>query len=163
MNQRRSEGGVEKSRSRSPASLSDWARKSLLMSAYAFYNAATTTAASAPRPVTSPCTGKPDAAYAQYLIAASHYDQIPDITAIRPDRKGNRRARRSNPQVSDVGIFRQRQGQAQGARDQLAGREMNGPAAITWKSATTRRDQPLQRPWSPSTRPRGMSRKRWPG
>jgi hypothetical protein len=24
--------------------------------------------------------GSPDAAYAQYLIAASHYDQIPDIS-----------------------------------------------------------------------------------
>ena len=34
---------------------SDWARKSLLMSAYSFYNPATTTAASAPPPVTSRC------------------------------------------------------------------------------------------------------------
>jgi len=24
--------------------------------------------------------GSPDAAYAQYLIAASHYDQIPDVS-----------------------------------------------------------------------------------
>src|SRR5664279_5355217 len=60
---------------------SDWARKSLLMSAYAFYNAGDydSCIGAATRYVTLH-PGSPDAAYAQYLIAASHYDQIPDIS-----------------------------------------------------------------------------------
>ena len=60
---------------------SDWARKSLLMSAYAFYNANDydSCIGAASRYVTLH-PGSPDAAYAQYLIAASHYDQIPDVT-----------------------------------------------------------------------------------
>src|SRR4030088_3143949 len=60
---------------------SDWALKSLLMSASAFYNAGDydSCIGAAPRYVTLH-PGSPDAAYAQYLIAASHYDQIPDIT-----------------------------------------------------------------------------------
>src|SRR5207247_4593631 len=58
---------------------SDWARKSLLMSAYSFYNAGDydSCIGAATRYVTLH-PGSPDAAYAQYLIAASHYDQIPD-------------------------------------------------------------------------------------
>src|ERR1051326_2418242 len=60
---------------------SDWARKSLLMSAYSFYSAGDydSCIGAATRYVTLH-PGSPDAAYAQYLIAASHYDQIPDIT-----------------------------------------------------------------------------------
>ncbi len=60
---------------------SDWARKSLLMSAYAFYNAGDydSCIGAATRYVTLH-PGSPDAAYAQYLIAASHYDQIPDVS-----------------------------------------------------------------------------------
>src|SRR3954463_15793420 len=55
---------------------SDWARKSLLMSAYSFYNAGDydSCIGAATRYVTLH-PGSPDAAYAQYLIAASHYDQ----------------------------------------------------------------------------------------
>src|ERR1041385_4020122 len=60
---------------------SDWARKSLLMSAYAFYNSGDydSCIGAATRYVTLH-PGSADAAYAQYLIAASHYDQIPDIS-----------------------------------------------------------------------------------
>src|SRR5258708_27824274 len=60
---------------------SDWARKSLLMSAYAFYNSGDydSCIGAATRYVTLH-PGSPDAAYPQYLIAASHYDQIPDVT-----------------------------------------------------------------------------------
>src|ERR1700709_1852745 len=52
---------------------SDWARKSLLMSAYAFYSAGDydSSIGAATRYVT-PHPGSPDAAYAQYLIAASY-------------------------------------------------------------------------------------------
>ena len=60
---------------------SDWARKSLLMSAYSFYNQGDydSCIGAATRYVTLH-PGSPDAAYAQYLIAASHYDQIPDVS-----------------------------------------------------------------------------------
>ena len=60
---------------------SDYARKSLLMSAYSFYSAGDydNCIGAATRYVTLH-PGSPDAAYAQYLIAASHYDQIPDIS-----------------------------------------------------------------------------------
>lgn len=63
---------------------SDLARKSLLMSAYAFYNANDydSCIGAATRYVTLH-PGSPDAAYAQYLIAASHYDQIRTSPAIR--------------------------------------------------------------------------------
>src|SRR5262249_11092046 len=60
---------------------SEWARKSLLMSAYSYYQAGNfdECIGAATRYVTLH-PGSPDAAYAQYLIAASHYDQIPDIS-----------------------------------------------------------------------------------
>src|SRR5215510_10271467 len=60
---------------------SEWARKSLLMSAYSAYQQGDydSCIGSATRYVTLH-PGSPDAAYAQYLIASSHYDQIPDIS-----------------------------------------------------------------------------------
>src|SRR5580698_6135322 len=60
---------------------SDWARKALLMSAYANYQAKeyTDCISSAQRYVTLH-PGSPDAAYAQYLIGSSYYDQILDVT-----------------------------------------------------------------------------------
>jgi outer membrane protein assembly factor BamD len=60
---------------------SEWARKSLLMSAYGYYNSRqyTETIAAAKRYVTLH-PGSPDAPYAQYLIGASYFDQIADIS-----------------------------------------------------------------------------------
>jgi outer membrane protein assembly factor BamD len=60
---------------------SDWARKALLMSAYAYYQAEDYESCvnSAKRYVTLH-PGSPDAAYAQYLIGASYYDQILDVS-----------------------------------------------------------------------------------
>src|SRR6202048_2537717 len=60
---------------------SDWARKALLMSAYAYYESQRydDAIAAAKRYVTLH-PGSPDAAYAQYLIGSSFYDQIPDVT-----------------------------------------------------------------------------------
>ncbi|HWS09958.1 MAG TPA: outer membrane protein assembly factor BamD, partial [Xanthobacteraceae bacterium] len=60
---------------------SDWARKALLMSAYAYYQAKEYTDCinSAQRYVTLH-PGSPDAAYAQYLIGSSYYDQILDVS-----------------------------------------------------------------------------------
>jgi outer membrane protein assembly factor BamD len=60
---------------------SDWARKSLIMSAFAYYQAHAydDCVASAKRYI-SLHPGSAEAPYAQYLIGASYFDQIPDVT-----------------------------------------------------------------------------------
>ncbi|MBN8957075.1 MAG: outer membrane protein assembly factor BamD [Rhizobiales bacterium] len=69
---------------------SEWARKSLLMSAYAHYDAREYDEAvtSAKRFLTLHPSSN-DAAYAQYIIGSSYYDQIPDISR---DQAGTRKA-----------------------------------------------------------------------
>ncbi len=106
---------------------SDLARKSLLMSAYAFYSASDydSCIGAATRYVTLH-PGSPDAAYAQFLIAASHYDQIPDITR---DQGRTEKAIAALEEVvrkypsSEYAVSAKAKLEA--ARDQLAGREMN--------------------------------------
>ena len=106
---------------------SDWARKSLLMSAYAYYNAGDydNCIGSATRYVTLH-PGSPDAAYAQYLIAASHYDQIPDISR---DQGRTEKAIAALEEVvrkyptSEYAVSAK--AKLEGARDQLAGKEMD--------------------------------------
>jgi outer membrane protein assembly factor BamD len=106
---------------------SDWARKSTLMSAYAFYNAGDydSCIGAATRYVTLH-PGSPDAAYAQYLIAASHYDQIPDTSR---DQGRTEKAIAALEEVirkyptSEYAVSAK--AKLEGARDQLAGREMN--------------------------------------
>ena len=105
---------------------SDWARKSLLMSAYAYYEARDydSCIGAATRYVTLH-PGSSDAAYAQYLIAASQYDQIPDVTrdqgrtekAIAALQEVVRKYPTSEYSVSA-------KAKLEGARDQLAGHEM---------------------------------------
>jgi outer membrane protein assembly factor BamD len=105
---------------------SDWARKSLLMSSYAAYEAGDydTCIGSATRYVTLH-PGSPDAAYAQYLIAASHYDQIPDISR---DQGRTEKAMAALEEVvrkyptSEYATSAKKK--LEGARDQLAGKEM---------------------------------------
>src|ERR1700746_3250344 len=105
---------------------SDWARKSLLMSAYSYYQAGdyANCIGSATRYVTLH-PGSPDAAYAQYLIAASHYDQIPDISR---DQGRTEKAMRALEEVirkypsSEYAVSAK--AKLEGARDQLAGKEM---------------------------------------
>jgi outer membrane protein assembly factor BamD len=105
---------------------SDWARKSLLMSAYAFYNSGDydSCIGAATRYVTLH-PGSPDAAYAQFLIAASHYDQIPDISR---DQGRTEKAIAALEEVirkyptSEYSVSAK--AKLEGARDQLAGREM---------------------------------------
>jgi outer membrane protein assembly factor BamD len=60
---------------------SEWARKSLIMSAYAYYEAGDydDSINSAKRYIQLH-PGSPDAAYAQYLIGSSYFDQIRDIS-----------------------------------------------------------------------------------
>jgi outer membrane protein assembly factor BamD len=105
---------------------SEWARKSVLMSAYAFYQAGDydSCIGAATRYVTLH-PGSPDAAYAQYLIAASHYDQIPDISR---DQGRTEKAMAALEEVirkyptSEYATSAKKK--LEGARDQLAGKEM---------------------------------------
>src|SRR5438046_10641098 len=93
--------------------------------------------------------GSADAAYAQYLIAASHYDQIPDIS------RDQGRTEKAIAALEEVirkyptsEYATSAKAKLEGARDQLAGREMNigryymqkrdSPAAINrFKSVVT--------------------------
>src|ERR1051326_3882841 len=60
---------------------SDWARKSLLTSAYANYEAKEyDESVSAARRYVTLHPGSPDAAYAQFLIGSAYYERIPDVT-----------------------------------------------------------------------------------
>ena len=106
---------------------SDWARKSLLMSSYAFYQAGDydSCIGAATRYVTLH-PGSPDAAYAQYLIAASHYDQIPDVSR---DQGRTEKAIAALDEVvrkyptSEYAVSAK--AKLEGARDHLAGKEMD--------------------------------------
>jgi outer membrane protein assembly factor BamD len=60
---------------------SEWARKSLIMSAYAYYQARDyDDSISTARRYISLHPGSAEAPYAQFLIGSSYFDQIPDIT-----------------------------------------------------------------------------------
>ena len=104
------------------------------------------TAASAPRPATSRCIpGSPDAAYAQYLIAASHYDQIPDIS------RDQGRTEKAIAALEEVvrkyptsEYATSAKAKLEGARDQLAGKEMEVGRYYMEKRDYTARHQPLQ-------------------
>jgi outer membrane protein assembly factor BamD len=106
---------------------SDWARKSLLMSAYAYYDAGDydNCIGAATRYVTLH-PGSPDAAYAEYLIAASNYDQIPDTSR---DQGRTEKAIAALEEVvrkyptSEYAVSAK--AKLEGARDQLAGKEMD--------------------------------------
>jgi outer membrane protein assembly factor BamD len=105
---------------------SEWGRKSLLMSAFTYYENGKydETAQAAQRYVTLH-PGSPDAAYAQYLIASSYYDQIPDITRDQARTEKALRALeevvRKYPETEYAETARRK---IDIARDQLAGREM---------------------------------------
>ncbi len=106
---------------------SDWARKSLLMSAYASYQSGDydECISSANRYVALH-PGSPDAAYAQYLIAVSNFDQIPDVSR---DQGRTEKAIASLEEVirkyptSEYATSAKKKIEA--ARDQLAGKEMS--------------------------------------
>jgi outer membrane protein assembly factor BamD len=105
---------------------SEWARKSLVMSAYAYYQAGDyDDAISAAQRYVTLHPGSPDAAYAQYLIATSNYDQIPDVTR---DQTRTEKAitaldevARKYPNTEYANAAKQKM---EMARDQLAGKEM---------------------------------------
>ncbi len=105
---------------------SDWARKSLIMTAYARYEARNyDDAVVAARRFVTLHPSSPDAAYAQFLIGSSYYDQIPDVS------RDQNRAERAIAALEEVSrkfpnseyaiASKQKIGMA---RDQLAGKEM---------------------------------------
>jgi outer membrane protein assembly factor BamD len=105
---------------------SEWARKALIMAAYARYEAREydDAIASAKRYVTLH-PGSPDAAYAQYLIGSSYFDQIPDISR---DQARTERAVAALEEVvrkfptTEYALSAKRKIDV--GRDQLAGKEM---------------------------------------
>src|SRR5579863_7882297 len=105
---------------------SDWARKALLMSAYSYYQAKeyTDCISSAQRYVTLH-PGSPDAAYAQYLIGSSYYDQILDVS--RDQERADKAITAFEEVVhkypdSEYALAAKKK--IEMARDQLAGKEM---------------------------------------
>ena len=106
---------------------SEWARKALLMSAFAHYEGQDydDCIATAKRYVTLH-PGSPDAAYAQFLIASSYYDQIPDVSR---DQGRTEKAMQALEEVirkfpsTEYAASAKRKLDV--ARDQLAGKEMD--------------------------------------
>ena len=106
---------------------SEWARKSLIMTAYAYYEAgAYDDCINAARRYVTLHPGSPDAAYAQFLIGSSYFDQIPEISR---DQDRTEKAVQSLEEVarkypdSEYAVSAKRKIEI--ARDQLAGKEMD--------------------------------------
>jgi outer membrane protein assembly factor BamD len=105
---------------------SEWARKALIMSAFAYYqgNAYDDCINTARRYVTLH-PGSPDAAYAQFLIGSSYFDQMPEISR---DQDRTEKAMQALDEVvrkypdSEYAMVAKRKIEI--ARDQLAGKEM---------------------------------------
>ena len=87
---------------------------------------ANTTTPSPPRSATSTLhPGSPDAAYAQYLIGSSYYDQIPDVTRDQaPHRKGDAALEEVIRKYPNTEYAASAKKKLEVARDQLAGKEM---------------------------------------
>ena len=106
---------------------SEWARKSLIMAAYAYYEAgAYDDFISSARRYVTLHPGSPDAAYAHYLIGSSYFDQIPEISR---DQERTEKAAQTLEEVarkypdSEYAVASKRKIEI--ARDQLAGKEMD--------------------------------------
>jgi outer membrane protein assembly factor BamD len=106
---------------------SDWARKSLIMTAFAYYEDGEydESVTAAKRYVTLH-PGSPDAAYAQFLIGSSYFDRIPDISR---DQDRTEKAVGELQEVirkypnSEYAIAAKKKIEI--ARDQLAGKEVD--------------------------------------
>jgi outer membrane protein assembly factor BamD len=106
---------------------SDWARKSLIMTAFAYYEAgAYDDCINSARRYVTLHPGSPDAAYAQFLIGSSYFDQIPEISR---DQERTEKAVQTLEEVarkypdSEYAVAAKRKIEI--ARDQLAGKEMD--------------------------------------
>ena len=105
---------------------SDWSRKALIMTAYAGYEGkAYDDSINAARRYLQQHPTTSDAAYAQYLLAISYYNQIPDVTR---DQERAERALAALQELVDRYPKSEYAADArrkiQVARDQLAGKEM---------------------------------------
>jgi outer membrane protein assembly factor BamD len=105
---------------------SDWARRSLIMSAYTYYQAGMyEESIAASRRYIQLHPGSPDAAYAQYLIGSCYFDQIRDVTR---DQDRTERAMAAFDEVtrkyptSEYAVSAKRKIDV--GRDQLAAKEM---------------------------------------
>jgi outer membrane protein assembly factor BamD len=105
---------------------SEWARKSLIMSAYAYYEAgAYEDSINSAKRYIQLHPGSPDAAYAQFLIGSSYFDQIRDVTR---DQERTEKAITALDEVvrkypsSEYAVSAKRK--MEQARDQLAGQQM---------------------------------------
>lgn len=105
---------------------SEWARKSLIMSTFAYFEAGKYDEAIASgRRYVALYPGSQDAAYAQYLVASALYENIPDTTR---DQRKTRQALdaleevvRKYPNTEYAATAKRK---VEVARDQLAGKEM---------------------------------------
>ena len=105
---------------------SEWARKALIMSSYAYYTGGQyDDSVNAAKRYVTLHPGSPDAAYAQYLIGSSYFDEIPDITR---DQARTEKALSALDEVSrkypntEYAVSAKKKIEV--ARDQLAGKEM---------------------------------------
>jgi outer membrane protein assembly factor BamD len=106
---------------------SEWARKALIMVAYARYEAKDyDDSISAARRFVTLHPGSPDAAYAQFLIGSSYFEQIPDVSR---DQGRTDKAIAALEEVSrkypDSEYAQNAKRKIEVARDQLAGKEMD--------------------------------------
>jgi outer membrane protein assembly factor BamD len=118
---------------------SEWARKSLIMSAYAYYEAgAYDDCINSARRYVALHPGSPDAAYAQFLIGSSYFDQMPEISR---DQDRTEKAvqmleevARKYPSSEYAAVAKKK---IEIARDQLAGKEMDiGRQLLTSRNYT---------------------------
>jgi outer membrane protein assembly factor BamD len=105
---------------------SEWARKSLIMASYSYYTGgAYDESVNAAKRYISLHPGSPDAAYAQYLIGSSYFDEIPDITR---EQAGTEKALSALDEVirkyPTSEYAESAKHKIEVARDQLAGKEM---------------------------------------
>jgi outer membrane protein assembly factor BamD len=106
---------------------SEWARKSLIMTAYSYYQSGSyDDCINAARRYVTLHPGSPDVAYAQFLIGSSYYDQIPEIS--RDQERADKAVQTLDEVVrkypdSEYAVAAKRK--IEKARDQLAGKEMD--------------------------------------
>jgi outer membrane protein assembly factor BamD len=105
---------------------SDWARKALIMQAYSYYEAREyDESISAAKRYVTLHPGSGDAAYAQFLIASSYFEEIPDVTR---DQSRTERAMQALDEVArkypTTEYATSAKKKIEVARDQLAGKEM---------------------------------------
>ncbi|MEM1315495.1 MAG: outer membrane protein assembly factor BamD [Pseudomonadota bacterium] len=105
---------------------SEWAKRAMIMAAFSYYQGQEfDRAISAAERYLSFFPSDPDAAYAQYIVGMSHYDQIVDV---QRDQGSTRRALQELEEVvrryPDSEYAREARLKIDLARDQLAGQEM---------------------------------------